>query len=682
MRLLLILAALCRKIWAVKTDKVGHGDVDLAEYIGSDVVLLDLFDVQQIQQPRLLQMQSVQASHSISRKPVPTRLPEQPSENTYDHDDASPIATPLSNDSSRNNSLRDAYFDQDALDRILDDNNDRTSTMHSVASTEPDYASTVSSNHEERIPVERPRAGKLKTVGNPDLVQHAPKEKPGKYEAVHHSVYKQSPDVPNINFGPTYAYKPSGRPGSSGTALDPSMEGRSRSRSKDRLRSSGRNTPGGLSPGESYRHSYYGGAPDGENSRDQSRRQSVAWTPSGGSPNHQQRPSLTPEQWVQQRSYIATLPQYAVGATAGIAHQRTGSSGSFNAQQQQRKSMTKTPPPFGRAYSGDWTQQVQDQRTPPSRPHSRSASMYLDKVTAQQTQPAPPSRRNSRGASMYLDQQPSRPNSRSAGVYLDTQPSRPNSRSAGMYLDQQQQPSRPNSRGAGVYLDQQHVRSSSRGAGVYLDQQHVRSSSRGAGVYLDQQQPPSRRNSRSAGMYLAQPSGLVQSSQPATLSAREQMHIARATGTPLLDTSANARKKQQVDEKANAGLVGAIGAREREKAAMKTSHRSSMVVENAIRARQDQQAEAQMQVYQQQMQQMQQQQHAMYYGQQQGHAQPGTPGAQYGYAGGYAAPMQAQQPQQSQVWQQQQQQGAQTPGNRQSWFGGSYFGQPPQQGGQ
>jgi CCR4-NOT transcriptional complex subunit CAF120 len=624
-------------------------------------------------EPRLLQMQSVQASHSISRKPVPTRLPEQPSENTYD-DDASPVATPLSNDSSRNNSLRDAYFDQDALDRILDDNNDRTSTMHSVASTEPDYASTVSSNHEERIPVERPRAGKLKTVGNPDLAQHVPKEKPGKYETVRHSVYKQSSDVPNINFGPTYAYKPSGRPGSSGTALDPSMEGRSRSRSKDRLRSSGRNTPGGLSPGEGYRRSYFGGGTDGENSRDQSRRQSVAWTPSGGSPNHQQRPSLTPEQWVQQRSYIATLPQYAVGAPAGTAHQRTGSSGSFNAQQQQqqqqqqRKSMTKTPPPFGRAVSGDWTQQVQDQRTPPSRPHSRSASMYLDKAAAQQTQPAPPSRRNSRGAGVYLDQQPSRPNSRSAGVYFDTQPSRPNSRSAGMYLDQQQQPSRPNSRGAGVYLDQQPVRSSSRGAGVYLDQQ----------------QQPSRRNSRGAGMYLAQPSGLVQSSQPATLSAREQMHIARATGTPLLDTSANARKKQQIDEKANAGLVGAIGAREREKAAMKTSHRSSMVVENAIRARQDQQAEAQMQVYQQQMQQMQQQQHTMYYGQQQGYAQPGTPGAQYGYAGGYATPMQMQQQQQQQqqIWQQQQQQGAQTPGNRQSWFGGSYFGQPPQQGGQ
>jgi CCR4-NOT transcriptional complex subunit CAF120 len=161
------------------------------------------------------------------------------------------------------------------------------------------------------------------------------------------------------------------------------------------------------------------------------------------------------------------------------------------------------------------------------------------------------------------------------------------------------------------------------------------------------------------------------STKPGNLSAREQMHVARATGTPLLDTSANARKKQNVDEKASAGLVGAIGVREREKAAMKTGHRSSMVVENAIRARQDQQAEAQMQAYQQQMQEMQQQN--LYWAQQQGYVAPVTPGTQYGYA----PSMQMQQPQHQQQYQQQMwpQQGAQTPGNRQSWFGGSYFGQ-------
>lgn len=635
-------------------------------------------------------MQSLQPTHSISPDPVPDRDTQQ----SEIPSDVSPVATPLSNDSSRNNSLRDAFIDQDALDRILDDN-DRTSTMHSAASTEPDYASTVGSIHEERKPVERPRAGKLKTVGNPDLVPNVV-PKASRDERVRHSIYKQSVDVPNINFGPTYAYKPTGRPGSSGMPLDTNMDGPSKSRSRDNLRSSGRNTPGGLSPGENYRHSYFGGAADGDHSRSHSRRQSVAWTPSGGSPSHQQRPSLTPEQWVQQRAALAAQPQYAP-APAQLAHHRTGSSGSFNAQQQLRKSMTKTPPPFGRSLSGDWTQQVQDQRTPPSRPHSRGAITYLAQ------QPTQPSRPSSRGAGVYLDQQPARSASRGAGVYLDQQPSRRNSQGPGAFFDQQ--PSRRNSQGAGVYLDQQQSRRNSQGAGVYLDPQRNRSNSRGAGTYLDQQpsrpksrnagvyldQQPSRSNSRGAGVYLDTPPSRplsrsagtylnlgMGSTQPGKLSAREQMHVARATGTPLLDTSANARKKQQIDEKASAGLVGHIGAREREKTAMKTSHRSSMVVENAIRARQDQQAEAQMQAYQQQMQEMQQQ--TMYYNQQQAYAAPVTPGTQYGYA----TPMQMQQPQQQQqyqqqqMWQQQQQQGAQTPGNRQSWFGGSYFGQVPQ----
>jgi hypothetical protein len=635
-------------------------------------------------------MQSLQPTHNISPDPVPDRDTQQ----SEVPSDVSPVATPLSNDSSRNNSLRDAFIDQDALDRILDDN-ERTSTMHSAASTEPDYASTVGSIHEERKPVERPRAGKLKTVGNPDLVQNVPKA--SRDERVRHSIYKQSVDVPNINFGPTYAYKPTGRPGSSGMPLDTNMDGPSKSRSRDNLRSSGRNTPGGLSPGENYRHSYFGGAADGDHSRSHSRRQSVAWTPSGGSPSHQQRPSLTPEQWVQQRAALAAQPQYAP-APAQLAHHRTGSSGSFNAQQQLRKSMTKTPPPFGRSLSGDWTQQVQDQRTPPSRPHSRGASTYLAQ------QPTQPSRPSSRGAGVYLDQQPARSASRGAGVYLDQQPSRRNSQGPGAFFDQQpsrrnsqgagvyldQQPSRRNSQGAGVYLDPQRNRSNSRGAGTYLDQQPSRPKSRNAGVYLDQQ--PSRSNSRGAGVYLDTPPSRplsrsagtylnlgMGSTQPGNLSAREQMHVARATGTPLLDTSANARKKQQIDEKASAGLVGHIGAREREKAAMKTGHRSSMVVENAIRARQDQQAEAQMQAYQQQMQEMQQQN--MYYNQQQAYAAPVTPGTQYGYAASMQMqqPQQQQQYQQQQMWQQQQQQqGARTPGNRQSWFGGSYFGQVPQ----
>jgi CCR4-NOT transcriptional complex subunit CAF120 len=575
----------------------------------------------------------MQSTYSESANLNHTSRPEHYSETPHDADadaDAPPLATPLSDDddNSRLNSLQDAFIDQDALERMLS-SDDRTGTMHSATSTEPDYASTVS-DHEERPPVERPRAGKLKTVGNPDMAQHDPTN--GRHDTWQQEQNLHKSSVPNINFGPTYIYKPTGRPGTSGTTGPSPVDDRNRSGSTDRLRSSGRLTPGGISPVENYRQSYFGGVADGDHSRSHSRNPSVAWTPSGGSPGHQQRHSLTPEQWVQQRAAMAAQPQYP----PQLAHQRTASSGSFNVQQI-RKSMTKTPPPFARARtpSGDWTNMVQDQRTPPSRPHSRGASMHLN------SQPLPPSRPHSRSASTHLNNQP-------------LPPSRPLSRSAGMYLNQ------PNTSAQNL-----------------------------------QPAPPSRPLSRSAGAYLNPPSGFLTSNPQSTnLSAREQMHVARATGTPLLDTVADARKKKQQEDE-SLGLVGAIGAREREKAAMKSGHRSSMVVENAIRARQDQQAEAQMLAYQQQM--VAQQQQAAFYAQQQqqqqqqqaaagygygngyGYAAPTTPGTQYGHVGVQLTPLQMQQQNQSQIWQQQQQQGAQTPGNRQSWFAGSYFGGLPPQ---
>lgn len=562
----------------------------------------------------------MQSTYSEPTNPNFTARPDQSSETQ--HDDAPPLATSLSDDDgSRLNSLQDAFIDQEALERMLD--NDRTDTMHSATSTEPDYASTVS-DHEERPPIERPRAGKLKTVGNPDLAPHDPKY--GRNDTWQHEQAVQKSSVPNINFGPTYIYKPTGRPGTSGSIGPSPVDDRNRSGSTDRLRSSGRMTPGGISPVENYRQSYFGGVPDGDHSRSHSRNQSVAWTPSGGSPSHQQRQSLTPEQWVQHRAAMAAQPQYPPQGPA-IAHQRTGSSGSFNVQQL-RRAMTKTPPPFARTRtpSGDWTNMAQDQRTPPSRPHSRGASMHLN------NQPAPPSRPHSRSASTHLNNQP-------------LPPSRPLSRSAGLYLNQ------PTS-----------------------------------AAQTPQPTPPSRPLSRSAGVYLNPPSGFLTNPQSTNLSAREQMHVARATGTPLIDTVANARKKKQQEDD-SLGLVGAIGAREREKAAMKTGHRSSMVVENAIRARQEEQAEAQMLAYQQQMvmqqqqaafyaQQQQQQQYGAGYGNGYGYGTPGTPGTQYGGHGVQLTPLQMQQQQQNQIWQQQQQQGAQTPGNRQSWFAGSYFGGP------
>jgi CCR4-NOT transcriptional complex subunit CAF120 len=81
---------------------------------------------------------------------------------------------------------------------------------------------------------------------------------------------------------------------------------------------------------------------------------------------------------------------------------------------------------------------------------------------------------------------------------------------------------------------------------------------------------------------------------PSTLSAREQEHIARVTGQPLVSMAQNNRPQAPP-----AGLIGAIQAREQDKAQMKKGI-NSQAVENAIAQRQQQA------YYQQQSEQMQQ----------------------------------------------------------------------------
>jgi CCR4-NOT transcriptional complex subunit CAF120 len=89
----------------------------------------------------------------------------------------------------------------------------------------------------------------------------------------------------------------------------------------------------------------------------------------------------------------------------------------------------------------------------------------------------------------------------------------------------------------------------------------------------------------------------------AKLSAREQEHIARITGQPLVSIA----NKPNQSGASEAGLIGAIGARERERAQMKKGL-NSQAVETAIAMRQQelmaqqqqqQQQQAQMQGYQQ-----------------------------------------------------------------------------------
>lgn len=91
--------------------------------------------------------------------------------------------------------------------------------------------------------------------------------------------------------------------------------------------------------------------------------------------------------------------------------------------------------------------------------------------------------------------------------------------------------------------------------------------------------------------------GLSAGEYASKLSAREQEHIARITGQPLVSLPAKPNRPLAPE----AGLVGAIGAREREKAQMKKGL-NSQAVENAIAMRQQEllaQQQAQMQSYQQ-----------------------------------------------------------------------------------
>lgn len=120
------------------------------------------------------------------------------------------------------------------------------------------------------------------------------------------------------------------------------------------------------------------------------------------------------------------------------------------------------------------------------------------------------------------------------------------------------------------------------GSQDYLNNRHSRS---GSAELLQ------RRNSQDTSFMLG--SGAASSH----LSAREQEHVARATGTPLIGMATNNNPGPQ-----SAGLVGAIQARELEKAQMRQGM-NSQSVQNAINQRQQQQqyAQQQQQFAQQQM---------------------------------------------------------------------------------
>jgi CCR4-NOT transcriptional complex subunit CAF120 len=313
-------------------------------------------------------------SGGIQRKPVPG-----PSPLTSQEDDT------RSESSSRLDSLRYDVIDPEALDAL---NITTQPTLHrqqsassshyddddAISTSTPDYASVISEEPEpppRRLPArreDRPRSGVLTVIGDPNV---KPPAEPEGYRSIldpsqpsaqapTHDPVQDPANVPDINFGPTYALNFDGkRPGTSGT-MTQMLHDNGASRSKENL---------ATTPNDQQRHSYISGRStpntplhmrSGSNSPQVSDSRQVAWQPAAASPQQPNRQTLDPEDWVKHRASQQQPMMYGHG-----------------------RSKSHTPPPFGRTHSGDWSQMQRSPQGspglgPPSRPLSRGADLLLD----------------------------------------------------------------------------------------------------------------------------------------------------------------------------------------------------------------------------------------------------------------------------------------------------------------
>ncbi|EED16858.1 PH domain protein [Talaromyces stipitatus ATCC 10500] len=143
-------------------------------------------------------------------------------------------------------------------------------------------------------------------------------------------------------------------------------------------------------------------------------------------------------------------------------------------------------------------------------------------------------------------------------------PPRPNSRGSTMLLNQTEIPARPHSRNSTMILNQHDM--------------PIRPHSRNSTMLLNQSDLPPRPHSWGSNAILNQ------TDLSSHLSAREQEHVARMTGSAFFNLS-NSNVKPAVSP---AGLIGAIDARERERRYMKEGL-SNQMVQQAIAQRQQQQ---------------------------------------------------------------------------------------------
>ncbi|KAF1840394.1 uncharacterized protein K460DRAFT_207512 [Cucurbitaria berberidis CBS 394.84] len=308
-------------------------------------------------------------SGGVQRKPVPGRSP-LPSQDDDTHSTSSSSLGSLRNDIVDPDALDALNYTQSTLFRPPSASSSRYDDDAASTST-PDYASVASEEIQpRRLPLrreDRPRSGFLRTIGDPNYKSKFDRGPDGSVTIADGA--EASANVPTIDFGPTYALGFNDkRPGTSGT-MTQMLHDDGFSKSRENL---------ATTPTDQYRQSYISGRTtpngalhmrSGSNSPQISDSRSVPWQPGMASPQQADRQKLDPEEWVMHRA--SQQPQSMM-----YGHTRTKS---------------KTPPPFGRANSGDWSQL---QRSPdgsvgPARPPSRPLSRPL-----------------SRGADVLLDMKP------------------------------------------------------------------------------------------------------------------------------------------------------------------------------------------------------------------------------------------------------------------------------------
>lgn len=289
----------------------------------------------------------IDTTKAIARKPLPPppppesqkEIPSEPSlgslRHTLDEDALNRIVARQTSYSPE----RDIQPDEADEESVYDD--DGTSTAS------PDYASTRKTDDgrsEKSIP--KPRMGVMKTVG----AEVEPQDVvigDARYKRDAPSTPKA--EIPAVDFGPTLSYVPTTKSPHASDAL-----GKFGHHRKDSEATIGANEiMGRNSPGAAIQNRAHSRTPSGDEFR-----RNVLWQPGMASSRPSTPgPALTPEQFVQQRVIMNSVPSPAY---------------------MQQRSSSMTPPP--RPSSGDWTvhaRRLSYNKELPPRPQSRGAASAL-----------------------------------------------------------------------------------------------------------------------------------------------------------------------------------------------------------------------------------------------------------------------------------------------------------------